>query len=717
MKKFLLAAFTLGTLLHGEASADEGMWLPSLIQKLNIGDMKQLGCELSADDIYNINQSSLKDAVVALDRGSCTAEIISADGLLLTNHHCGFGEIQAHSSVEHDYLRDGFWAKTKKDELPNPGKTASILVRIEDVTDRILTAGNDTLTKEEQETNMQKVAFEIQKEATKDTHYDARVQSLFNGNRFYLFVYETFRDIRLVGTPPESIGKFGGDTDNWMWPRHTGDFSMFRIYCSPDGKPADYSEDNVPYRPKYHFPISLNGYEEGDFAMILGFPGSTNRYKSSYGISYTMNVTNPVRIAARSLKLDIIKDYMATGQKPTIQYASKYARSSNYYKYSIGQNKGLNALAVIEKKKALEDKFTAWVNQDEDRKAKYGKALSMIASTYKDTEDEKAYEYLIETMLRGPEIFYFSYDAKGLYEALKSGDNKERIQSNIERLKEELDEYFKDYDASTDQKIAAALMELYAKNVDPAFHPSFFSEVKSKYKGDFKAFTEDMFKKTIFASKQKMEEFLNSPKLKVLDKDPAFQTASSIFNEMTAIGEVMNQNSDDLQEGNRLFVAGLMEMEKDRKFYPDANSSLRLTYGTVGGYIPRDAVSYDYYTTLKGYVEKEIPGDIEFDVPKRLKDLYYANDLGPYADKDGTLHTCFTTNNDITGGNSGSPVINGKGQLIGIAFDGNWEAMSGDLAFEPELQKCISVDIRFVLWLIDKYAGATHLIDEMTIVN
>jgi len=717
MKKIFFAAFTLGILLHGPASADEGMWLPSLIQKLNISDMQQLGCELSADDIYNINQSSLKDAVVALDRGSCTAELVSVDGLLLTNHHCGFGEIQTHSSVEHDYLRDGFWAKTHEEELPNPGKTASFLVRVEDVTDRILGNLNDSVSEEDLETRIQKAVFDIQKEATKDTHYDARVQSLFSGNRYYLFVYETFRDIRLVGTPPESIGKFGGDTDNWMWPRHTGDFSIFRIYCSPDGKPADYAEENVPYHPKHHLPISLKGYEKGDFAMILGFPGSTNRYKTSFGVNYTMNVTNPIRIEVRSAKLDIIKDYMNTSQKATIQYASKYARSSNYYKYSIGQNKGLNTLDVIEKKKALEEEFINWANQNEARKAKYGDALHMIERSYQGTEDEIAYEYLVESMMRGPEIFYFSYGAKGLYEALKSGDNQERIKANTERLKAELEEYFKDYDAVTDEKIVAALMKLYEKNVDPAFHPSFFGKVKSKYKGDFDAFAEKMFSNTIFADPGKMKAFLDEPKFKVLEKDPAFRTASGIFNEMTAIGEIMNQNMDDLQNGNRLFIAGLMEMDKDRKFYPDANSTLRLTYGTVGGYHPRDAVEYGYFTTLKGYLEKEIPGDTEFDVPQRLKDLYHANDFGDYADQDGTLHTCFTTNNDITGGNSGSPVINGKGELIGIAFDGNWEAMSGDIAFEPELQKCISVDIRFVLWTIDKFAGATQLIDEMTIVK
>ncbi|MGD9930841.1 MAG: S46 family peptidase [Mangrovibacterium sp.] len=717
MKRTLLAAFTLSLLLHSAAKADEGMWLPSLVQKLNISEMQQMGFELTADDIYNINNSSLKDAVVALDRGSCTAEVISPNGLLLTNHHCGFGEIQAHSSVEHDYLRDGFWAKNRDEELPNPGKTVSFLIRVEDVTERVLGSLEEGISDDERQVQIQKKSFEIQKEATEGNDYEAKVQSLLNGNRYYLFIYETFRDIRLVGAPPASIGKFGGDTDNWMWPRHTGDFSMFRVYCSPDGKPADYSEENVPYQPKHHFPISLKGYEEGDFAMVMGYPGSTNRYKSSFGVNYTMTVTNPVRVEVREAKLALMKGYMTSSQKANIQYASKYARSSNYYKYSIGQNKGLAALDVIEKKKAIEDEFSQWVNANEERQAKYGEALALIEGAYQDLEDEKAYEYLMETMLRGPEIFYFSYGAKGLYEALKKGDNQERIDMNVARIQSELDEYFKDYDAATDQKIAAALMKIYDKNVSPVFHPAFFRDVKSKYKGDFDAYVANMYNKTIFADRAKLEAFLAKPNFKALDKDPAFNTASSVFQTMSIIGDVTSKTTDNLLKGRRLFVAGLMEMDKDRKFYPDANSTMRLTYGTVGGYIPRDGVEYDYYTTLKGYIEKEIPGDDEFDVPARLKELYFANDFGDYADKDGVLRTCFISNNDITGGNSGSPVINGKGELIGVAFDGNWEAMSGDLAFEPELQKCINVDIRFVLWTIDKFAGATHLIDEMTIVK
>ncbi len=715
MKKVFVIICTLTIIMS--AKADEGMWLPSLVHKLNISEMQQMGCELSADDIYDINNSSLKDAVVALDRGSCTGELISAKGLMLTNHHCGFGEIQEHSSVEHDYLKDGFWAKSLKEELSNPGKTVSFLVRVEDVTEKILGDLEDGLSYDERKTKIQKKSFEVQKDAIEESHYDAKVQSLFKGNRYYLFVYETFRDVRLVGAPPASIGKFGGDTDNWMWPRHTGDFSLFRIYCGADGKPADYSEENIPYEPKHHLPISLKGYKEGDFSMVMGYPGSTNRYKSSIGINYTMTVTNPVRVDVRSKKLEILKKYMGSSQKARIQYASKYARSSNYYKYSIGQNKGLKALNVIEKKKEIENDFTEWVNKSDERKEKYGKALEFIHYAYENTEDEKAYEYLIESMMRGPEIFYHAYGAKSLLSALESGDNEDRVKSNVEHMTEELDDFFKDYDASTDQKITAALLKLYSKNVAPTYHPQFFKEVNSKYKGDFDAFVADMFKKTIFASKQKTKEFLANPKIKTLKKDPAFKTATSVFKAMDIVGSAMKETTDELLTGRRLFVAGLMEMYEGKSLYPDANSTMRLTYGKVGDYIPRDAVHYNYFTTLKGYLEKEIPGDPEFDVPSKLKELHLAKDYGQYADKDGTLHTCFISNNDITGGNSGSPVINGNGELIGCAFDGNWEAMSGDLAFETELQKCINVDIRFVLWTIDKFAGATHLIDEMTIVK
>ncbi|HKL32276.1 MAG TPA: S46 family peptidase [Tangfeifania sp.] len=702
-------------LFVGRAVADEGMWLPSLIHKLNIDEMQEMGLELSAEDIYSINNSSLKDAIVALDRGSCTAELVSGDGLLLTNHHCGFGEIQTHSSVENDYLQDGFWAMSRDEELPNPGKTVSFLVRVEDVTDQVLSDITDEMTEKERSSIINSATGSIESKAKGDTHYETYVRSFFNSNRYYLFVTETFRDVRLVGAPPQALGKFGGDTDNWMWPRHTADFAMFRVYSGPDGKPADYSEDNIPYQPRHFLPVSLKGIEESDFAMVMGYPGGTNRYKTSYGVDYTMKVTNPVRVEVREKKLDILGDYMKTSQKARIQYASKYARSSNYYKYSIGQNRGLDNLNVISKKKALEDEFTRWVNSSNERREKYGKALEYIADSYSESSDSRAREYMAEAMIRGPEIFMFAYRALPLYRMLEDDDtNYDRVNMVAERMKESLDRHFKDYHAPTDQKVVAELLGLYAENNDPTYYPEFFEDAQKK---GFEKYTEKMFKKSIFNEKEELEEFLQDPDFKTLKKDPAFQAARDIFDKYREIGELAGEKDEQLSTGRRLFVAGLMEMQADKNFYPDANSTMRLTYGKVLDYEPRDGVIYKYYTTTDGYLEKEIPGDDEFHVPERMKDLLLAEDFGRYANKNGELVACFITNNDITGGNSGSPVINGNGELIGIAFDGNWEAMSGDIAFEPDLQRCINVDIRFVLWIIDKYAGATHLIDEMEVVE
>ncbi len=692
------------------------MWLPSLIGKLNIQKMNSIGCKLTAEQIYSINQSSLKDAVVALDRGSCTAELISADGLLLTNHHCGFGEIQEHSSVEHDYLKDGFWAKNREEELSNPGKTVTLLIRMEDVTDQVLKDVSDNMDEKTRLTKVREAAAKIEKEAKGETTYETHVRSLFESNKYYLFVTETFKDIRLVGAPPQSIGKFGGETDNWMWPRHTGDFSMFRVYCSPDGKPAEYSKNNVPYHPKHFLPISLKGIEKNSFAMVMGYPGTTTRYRTSNEVKYTMDVVNEVRITARQAKLNIIKDFMATSQKARIQYASKFARSSNYYKYSIGQNKGLTALNVISKKQDIEKDFLKWVNETAERKAQYGSALDSINAAFRSRDEKIAFQYAREALLDGAEIFSFAAESSSLYNALK-GNDKTKIDAAAEEFRNSLSEYFKDYDAATDQKVAATILKLYAAKVNPRYIPGFFHEIESKYKGDFSAYAQKLFAKTIFSDRTKMESFLNKPSKKVLDKDMAFVAMRSIFETLNIISQDLSKSTAGLDKARRLFVAGLNEMNKDKSVYPDANSTMRLTYGIVDGYVPHDATYYDYFTTLKGYAEKGIQGDVDFDFPQKLIDMYNAKDFGQYADKDGTLHTCFTSNNDITGGNSGSPVINGDGELIGIAFDGNWEAMSGDIAFEPELQKCINVDIRFVLWTVDKFAGASHLVNEMKLVR
>ncbi len=717
MRKIYLAIFAT-VLFYGWASADEGMWLPSLVHKLNINDMKKLGLELSAEQIYSINHSSLKDAVVALDRGSCTAELVSDEGLLLTNHHCGYGEIQKHSSVEHDYLRDGFWAMTRDEELPNPGKTVTFLISVEEVTDQVLAGITDKTTDEERNRKIREASAELEKKAKGDTHYETYVRSFFNSNKYYLFVVETFKDIRLVGAPPQSLGKFGGDTDNWMWPRHTNDFSMFRIYCGPDGKPAEYSKNNVPYKPKHFLPVSLKGVEEGDFAMVMGYPGRTTRYETSFGVKNTMEVTNKVRIDVREKLLNIWGDYMSTSQKARIQYASKYARSSNYYKYSIGQNKALERLKTLDKKVAIEKEFTEWVKANAERTEKYGSALSMIENSFKDKELDVARSYMREALLSGPELIMYAYRAQALKEMLeKPEENKEKIDRLVASLKATMDDYFKDYDAATDQKVIATLFKLYAERNRQQYQPAFYTTIQKKYKGDYSKFAKALFENTVFDSKEELTAFLEKPNLKALKKDMALNIAADIFAEYKELNEKSAESQKLKTTGDRLFLAGLMEMQPNHIFYPDANSTMRLTYGQVLDFEPRDGVIYKYYTTANGYIEKAIPGDDEFDVPEKMTQLLVEKDYRRYADKNGELRACFITNNDITGGNSGSPVINAKGELIGIAFDSNWEGVSGDIAFEPDFQRCVNVDIRFVLWVIDVYAGATHLVDEMKIVQ
>jgi hypothetical protein len=717
IRNFLLLAPAF--LLAFSAQADEGMWLPSLLNKVNIEKMREMGARLTADDIYDINNSSLKDAVISLNGGSCTGELVSDQGLFLTNHHCGYGQIQQHSSEDNNILRDGFWAPTKADELPNSGMFVSFLVSVEDVTDKVLAGVTDDMDEATRTDSINKAIGEVRESTEVDsTYHHISIKSFHGGNQYLLLVYETYRDVRLVGTPPHFIGKFGGDTDNWMWPRHTGDFSMFRIYTAPDGSPAEFSEDNIPLEPRHHFPVSLKGYNEGDFAMVMGYPGSTNRYLTADGVKFTMDVINQTRINLRKAKLDIIREYMATSDKATIQYASKHARSSNYYKYSIGQNRGLERLKVVDKKQQIEEDFTNWINQDEERKAKYGEALSLIAEAYDNTNDNKAISYISEAFLYGPEIFISAFRYHKLNNLLKDAkNNSKEIESTITSLKESADKFFKDYDAGTDMRIVAALAEIFANDIDETYHPAFIKTINKKYKGDYSKWAGKLFKKSIFSSQEDLYAFLDNPKQKKLAKDPVFEAANQI---MSARAKASKDNKDDktkLDRGYRLFLNGLLAMNGEESYYPNANSTMRLTYGSIDGYEPADAVYYNYYTTLDGYIEKEIPGDREFDVWPRMKELHANSEFGLYADKDGTLRTCFISNNDITGGNSGSPVINANGELIGIAFDGNWEAMSGDIAFETELQKCINVDIRYVLWVIDTFAGATHLVDEMTLVK
>ena len=702
--------------------ADEGMWLMNLIEQVNMDEMTALGIEMTADQIYSINHASLKDAVGALDRGSCTAELVSPEGLLLTNHHCGFDEIQYHSSVEHDYLKNGFWAMTREEELPNEGKTITFLVRVEEVTDQIVPELNNTLSEEERNSRIRMLSGALTSDATEGTHYEARVRSMFSGNRFFLFVTETYLDVRLVGAPPESIGKFGGDTDNWMWPRHTGDFSMFRVYTGPDGKPAEYSPENIPLKSKHFLPISLKGYEKGDFTMVLGYPGRTDRYMTSWEVQELLDVIHPDRILIRGMKQDLMMQDMNADERVRIQYAAKYYSSTNYFKYSIGQSRGLRQLQVVEKKQAQEEAFTEWVNKSEALQAEYGDALELIREAVEGRKElVNASQYLAETILRsgsdgGMEAVNFARRLQMLERVLASAEpDQDEINRVLEWLKMTSADFYKDYNPPTDQKVTEAMIDLLLADLEDIYLPDNVLEVKYKYKGNTGKYVEQMFKKSFVTSQDKFLAFLDNPSLKALRKDPVYQAGLAASKYMEIRG-MLADYEEPFDRGSRLYLKGLIEMYPEREFYSDANSTMRLNYGTVGDYSPRDAVLYLHETTLKGVMEKEDPENFEFVVPEKLKTLYEQKDYGSYGEN-GQMVVCFTSNNDITGGNSGSPVINGKGELIGIAFDGNWESMSGDIAFVPDLQKCINVDIRYVLFVIDKFAGASHLIDEMTLTE
>ena len=706
--------------------ADEGMWLPMFVKRLNEVDMQAAGLQLTAEELYSINNSSLKDAIVSFS-GFCTGEVISAEGLLLTNHHCGYGAIQDHSTVENDYLTDGFWAMDRSKELENPDLFVDFLIRMEDVTERILAVVNNEMTEAERAQAIDAEMKAIKTGATEGNSYLCKVKSFYEGNEFYMFMYERFSDIRLVGAPPSSVGKYGGDTDNWMWPRHTGDFSMFRIYAAPDGTPAAYAEENVPLTKElrennnafyHHLPVSLEGVENDDFTMVWGYPGSTDRFLTSWGVEQMLDIKAPTIVDIRDLKLNIMKKHMDADPAVRIQYASKYAQTANYWKYFIGQSKGLKRLGVYEKKQAIEADFTAFANSTDSNKAKYGEALSLIEQAYAASDaTEKGANFLSEVGIRGTDVILFTYRANRMIEQLLGTEDADQKAALISKLQASASEHFKNHNAALDEEQFAKLFAKYQADVDASQHPSFFAHVNKKYKGDFAKFAAKMYAKSFFTDEARFNSFILEPNAKKLSKDLAAMSTGSIIQSYFSIGAVTAESDAMLGKGNRLFVDGLRKMDPDKTYYPNANSTMRTTYGTVGDYVPADAVEYDYVTTLEGVIEKYVPGDHEFDLPQGFIDLYDAKDYGQYADKNGDLIINFIHNTDITGGNSGSPVINAKGHLIGTAFDGNWEAMSGDIAFEPELQRTISCDIRYVLFIVDKYAGATHLIEEMDLVK
>ena len=710
MKKLWAVLLLLVT--SGQVFADEGMWVLKELNKQNLERMKELGFTPSYEQLYSETDPCVANAVVIFG-GGCSGITVSNEGLIFTNHHCGFGSIQQLSSVEHDYLKDGFVSQSKEEELPVPGLTVRYLRETVDVGDRI----NSQIASIKEE-HLRLAAADSIGQAMADSVGNTEFQAadvvpFYNNNKYFLIVYDVFNDVRMVFAPPSSVGKFGGDTDNWMWPRHTGDFSVFRVYAGADNKPAAYSKDNKPYQPKYVAEVSLQGYQDKDYAMTIGFPGSTDRYLCSWGVQQRIEDSNKPRIEVRGIKQAIWKDAMLKSDEVRIKYASKYAGSSNYWKNSIGMNKGLANLKVIDRKREEEAAFAAWVAQDAKRKEVYGDVLSLLEKGYtSSSEYKKISTYLGEAFLSGAEIVKL---ARMIQSVDVKGSTPEEIDIFLE---DNIKSFFKDYDASLDRKVLAAMMKIVKERVPAENLPDIYKKVDKKYKGDYEKYAADVFKKTSILSYDNIASMLKDPKKYAkLKKDPAAELSLSVLISLFELQQLTGDSYYDIAKGERLYFAGLKEMHPEKAFASDANFTMRVSYGSIGGYRPYDAAWYDYYTTQKGIFEKENPESDEFWVQPEILNLIRSKDFGQYANKDGELQLCFLSNNDITGGNSGSPVFDKNARLIGLAFDGNWEAMSGDIAFEPDLQRTISVDIRYVLYMIDKWGKCPRLIEELKLVK
>ncbi|WP_044201256.1 S46 family peptidase [Flammeovirga sp. OC4] len=725
MKKyihFLVVACILAPL---SSIAHEGMWLPSLLQQLNEDDMQANGFKLTAEDIYSVNKSSMKDAVVWFGRG-CTGEVVSNKGLILTNHHCGYGQIQSHSTVENDLLTDGFAAQSFGEELPNNGLTVSFVVRIDDVTKSILDGVKDGMDEEKRQEIIQANIEKVGEAAIKGTHYDFIIKPFFYGNEYYMFIMETFKDIRLVFAPPSSIGKYGGDTDNWVWPRHTGDFSIFRIYADKEGKPAEYSEDNVPYTPKYHFPISLSGVKPDDFTMVYGFPGRTKQYLPSDGVSYTVDTSNPIKIAMREKTIAIYDKNMAADDAVRIKYSAKKARVANAYKKWIGESKGLKRLDAIEKKNEQEEMFAKAVKGNKE----YESLLNKFQESFKAIEKyQLGRDLYIEELYYGPEILRFSL---GFTALKKQKPGTPEFSMALKKLKGSAKAFYKNYDLATDKEVFISASSMYSDAIDASFLPSSFA--KAKEKEDFEKLAQTVYKKSLFSNEEKLMKVLNGSQesiYKKIAKDPAFvigKEINDIYRDQ--IADEYDRLSKEIDLSMRTYVKALKEVFPNREYvanvkgaskqyWSDANSTLRVTYGKIEGSEPRDGVEFKYYTTLEGVIEKrrtDVPKTHEFYVPQKLMDLYKNKDYGQYGE-DGKMMVCITGSNHTTGGNSGSPVINAEGQLIGINFDRTWESTMSDLMFDPVKCRNIIVDIRYVLFIVDKYGECPRLIEEMTLVK
>ena len=696
--------------------ADEGMWFLMFIERLNHRDMEKMGLQLTAEEIYSINNHSLKDAIVQFN-GGCTAEIISKDGLVLTNHHCGYDLIAELSTPEANYLKNGYWAKTRKDELKPKEVSVRFFVRMDDVSKRILSKLTPEMTEEDRQKAIQRESALIEQENNDGGKYTVSVRPFFEGNEFYYFVYQDFTDVRLVGTPPENIGKFGGDTDNWEWPRHTGDFSMFRVYADADGNPAEYSPDNVPLKPKHHLPVSLKGVQENDFAMILGYPGRTNRWMPAGGIEQNVKFAYPAWVESSKLGMDKMKVHMDKDDKVRLNYASQYAQVANYWKNRQGMIDALTQHKTAATKAKDEAEFNKWANKKEN-KEKYGNVIATINNYYSKTNEKARHDNYLVGLLRTSTLAVLPYSLGRGLEVYANANEAAREQM-LPQLKEAIAESYATLYMPLEKDVLAAQLNLYATKSTGFDTAPYVSEVGKANNYNYTKFINDAFDASIFSSEEKVMAFLQNPNADLLKDDKLYKISSDLLTQYRAKSDEQAKLEADYSKAFRLMVDGMRKANPDKKYYPDANSTLRLTYGKVRS-LPADKrndAKQNYYTTLQGTVAKYQPNDDEFDLPKKLIELNDKKDFGQYADKAGHMPVNFLTDNDITGGNSGSPVLNGKGELIGLAFDGNIEAMAGDVIFDHKLQRTINVDIRYVLWVIDKFSDAKHIVDEMTIVR
>ena len=711
-----LLLIPLIVLIALKLSAEEGMWIPVLLEKYNFAEMQEMGFKLSASDIYDVNHASMKDAVVMFG-GGCTGELISNDGLLITNHHCGLRQIQSHSTVENDYLTNGFWAMSKNEELSNPGLTVSFLEYMEDVTDKVLEK-TEGLSDDEKEKQIESNTNKIVSQASENGKFKAQIKPLFYGNQYFIYVYKIYKDIRLVGAPPSAIGKFGGDTDNWMWPRHTGDFSLFRIYADKSNEPAEYSPDNIPFKPKKFFPISIKEINQGDFTMVFGNPGTTTQYITSSEVNLILTQRNPDRIKIRDKKLEIIQADMDKDAKIRIEYAAKYAAISNAWKKWQGEMLGLQRLDVVDKKIEFEENFKNWAIQNGSWELKYNPMFQNFDKIYREYAPFiKASDYYSEVVLRGIEIFGLAEKSSVIINTIEN-KKTENLNKQIGAMLKSLPAFYKDYNQPTDEKLFTALLALLKNDIDQPFLPDDFIDLMDKT--DTEKLLKKVYRKSILIDQQKLYDLLHYKQdevLKVLRNDPLVKLYKSLdFHYEVNIKPKVDSLNTEIQKNMKLYMAGIMEMKKGKPLYADANLTLRVTYGKVEGYQPKDGVLYKYYTTITGIMEKDNPEIYDYDVPDRLKELYEKKDFGKYG-VDGDVPVCFTASNHTSGGNSGSPVVNANGELIGINFDRCWEGTMSDIMFDPEMCRNISLDMRYALFIIEKFAGAGYLLKEMEIVK